>query len=134
MKTISETQNVATLPGRIQAQKVVTLGDLRLPEFDKNRQTSQQKALVFDNNKVNTTSFWAGMKLNFSKGRMEWFDCSLPLHQPGGLESKAFDAMEEIFFIQAKDELFGEDFLSCDATKNFNAKYECPDVLMPSTS
>ena len=51
-KTISETKNTTTLAGRVQAQEVVILRDLRLPEFDKNRHISQQKALVFDNDKV----------------------------------------------------------------------------------
>eukprot|EP00804_Cyclotella_cryptica_P003488 CCRYP_002123-RA/>CCRYP_002123-RA protein AED:0.51 eAED:0.45 QI:0/-1/0/1/-1/1/1/0/113 len=35
-KTISETKNIPTLAGKLQAQEVVTLRDLRLPEFDKN--------------------------------------------------------------------------------------------------
>jgi hypothetical protein len=34
-KTISKTQNISTHAGRIQAQDVVTLRDLMLPEFDK---------------------------------------------------------------------------------------------------
>jgi hypothetical protein len=33
-------------------QKVVTMQDLNLPEFDKNRHIKQQKVLVFDNNNV----------------------------------------------------------------------------------
>ena len=59
---------------------------------------------------------------------MEWFDCSLPLRTPGGLDSKDFDAMEDMFFIQAEDELFGEDWLSCYATDILDAKYEWTDV------
>ena len=34
-KAISETKNITTLACRVQAQEVVTLRDLRLPEFDK---------------------------------------------------------------------------------------------------
>jgi hypothetical protein len=34
-KTISETKNINTLAGRVQVQEIVTLRDLRLPEFDK---------------------------------------------------------------------------------------------------
>eukprot|EP00804_Cyclotella_cryptica_P012509 CCRYP_017702-RA/>CCRYP_017702-RA protein AED:0.50 eAED:0.50 QI:0/-1/0/1/-1/1/1/0/231 len=59
---------------------------------------------------------------------MEWFDCSLPLRPPGGLDSKDFDAMEDMVFIQAEDELFGEDWLSCYATDILDAKYEWTDV------
>jgi hypothetical protein len=51
-KTISVTKNITTLASRVQAQDVVILRDLRLPEFDKNRRIIQQKALVFDNDNV----------------------------------------------------------------------------------
>eukprot|EP00804_Cyclotella_cryptica_P004626 CCRYP_006938-RA/>CCRYP_006938-RA protein AED:0.32 eAED:0.32 QI:0/0/0/1/1/1/2/0/301 len=134
-KTISETKNISMLPGKLQAQEVVTLRDLRLPEFDKNRRISQQKALVFDNDHVRYnvilgTNFLSktGIKLNYSEGKMEWFDCSLPLRPPGGLDSKDSDAMEDMFFIQAEDELFSKDWLSCCATNILDAKYEWTDV------
>ncbi len=58
---------------------------------------------------------------------MEWFDCSIPLCPPGGLDSK-FNAMEDMFHIQVKDELFGEDWLTCFGTKILDAKYEKTDV------
>ena len=51
-KTISETKNITTLTGRVQVEEVVILRDLRLPKFNKKRCISQQKALVFDNDKV----------------------------------------------------------------------------------
>jgi hypothetical protein len=59
-------------------QEVVALRDLRLPEFDKNWCISQQKALVFDNEKVECdiilgTNFLSktGTKLNYSEGKMK---------------------------------------------------------------
>jgi hypothetical protein len=39
---------------------------------------------------------------------MEWFDCSIPLRPPGGLDWKEFDAMENMFHIQVEDELLGQ--------------------------
>ncbi len=59
---------------------------------------------------------------------MELFDCSIPLHPPGGLDLKEFHAMEDMFHIQVKDKLFGEDWLKCFATKILDAKYEKTDV------
>jgi hypothetical protein len=53
---------------------------------------------------------------------MEWFDCTIPLHPPGGLASTGFDAMEDMVFIQAEDEFFGQDWPSCYATKILDAK------------
>ncbi len=57
-----------------------------------------------------TSSFLSktGIKLNYSKGNMEWFDCFIPLHKPGGLDSKEFDAMEDMFHIQIEDKIYGE--------------------------
>ena len=59
---------------------------------------------------------------------MEWFDCSIPLHPPGGLDARDFDAMEDMFFIQTEDELFTEDWLTCYATEILDTKYEWTDV------
>jgi hypothetical protein len=59
---------------------------------------------------------------------MEWFDCSIPHHPPGSLDSKEFNATEDMFFIQEKDKLFGEDWLKCFATKILEAKNEKTDV------
>jgi hypothetical protein len=90
---------------------------------------------VFDNdnikyNLIQATNFLSktGIKLNYSEGNMEWFDCSIPLCPPGGLDSKGFNAMEDMFYIQVKDEIFGEDWLECFATVILDAKYERTDV------
>ncbi len=108
---------------------------LRLPEFHKNRRINQQKVLVFDNDNIKYdiilgTNFLskAGIKLNYSEGNMEWFDCSILLCLPGGLDSKEFDTMEDMFHIQVKDKIFGEDLLECFATEILDAKYEKTDV------
>jgi hypothetical protein len=60
---------------------------------------------------------------------MEWFDCSIPLRPPEGLDWNKFDAMEDMFRIQFKDKLFGEDWLECFTTKILDAKYEKTDVV-----
>jgi hypothetical protein len=44
------------------------------------------------------------------------------------LDSKEFDAMEDMFHIQVKDEIFGEDWLECFATEILDTKYEKTDV------
>ena len=47
---------------------------------------------------------------------MEWLDCSIPLRPAGRLDSKEFDAMEDMFHIQSADELLGQDWLQIFAT------------------
>jgi hypothetical protein len=44
------------------------------------------------------------------------------------LDLKEFDAMEDMFHIHVKDEIFGEDLLECFATEILDAKYEKTDV------
>jgi hypothetical protein len=44
------------------------------------------------------------------------------------LDSKEFDTMEDMFHIQVKDKLFGEDWLKFFATKVLDAKYGKTDV------
>jgi hypothetical protein len=65
---------------------------------------------VFDNNNIKYgiilgTNFLSktGIKLNYSEGNMEWFDWSIPLCPPGGMDSKEFNAMEDKFQIQVEE-------------------------------
>jgi hypothetical protein len=90
-KLLGDTKLARTLAGHLKMQEVATMRNLRLPEFNKNRHINQQKVLVFDNNNVKYNIILgknflskAGIKLNYSEGNMEWFDCSIPLHPPGG--------------------------------------------------
>jgi hypothetical protein len=136
VKLLGDTKLMRTLTGCFKMQEVVTMQDLRLPEFYKNRRINQQKVLVFDNNNVKYdvilgTNFLSktGIKLNYSEGNMEWFDCSIPLCPSGDLDSNEFDAMDEMFHIQVKDKLFGEDWLKCFTTEILDAKYERADVV-----
>ncbi len=45
-----------------------------------------------------------------------------------GLDLNKFNAMEDMFHIQVKDQIFGEDWLECFATEILDAKYEKTDV------
>jgi hypothetical protein len=109
--------------------------DIRLPEFDKNRRINKQKVQLFDNDNVKYniilgTNFLSktGIKLNYSEGNMEWFDCTNPIPPPGGLDLNKFNAMEDMFHIQTEDRIFGEDWLQCFATEILDAKYEMTNV------
>ncbi len=133
---LGDSKLVRTLTGHLKMQEVVTMQDLKLPKFNKNRRINQQKVLVFDNSNVKNdiimgTNFLSktGIKLNYSEGNMEWFDYSIPLCQPRGLDLNKFDAMEDIFHIQVEDKLFSEDWLKCFATKILDTKYEKTDVV-----
>ncbi len=114
-KLLGDTKLVRTLAGDLRTQEVVTMQDIRLPEFDKNRRINQQKVLVFDKDKdkydfILGTNFLSktGIKLNYSEGNMEWFDCSISLCPPGGLELNKFDAVEDMFTSKSKTRSSGK--------------------------
>ncbi len=67
--------------------------NLRLPEFDKNRNVDQQKALVFQSETckygvILGADFLTktGIDVKYSTGTMEWFDSELQLHNSHLLE------------------------------------------------
>jgi hypothetical protein len=71
--------------------------------------STNKKIVVFENDNVKYdivlgANFLSktGIKLNYSEGNMEWFDCSIPLCLPDGLDSKEFDTMEVMFHIKSK--------------------------------
>jgi hypothetical protein len=135
-KLLGDTKLMRTLTGCLKVQEVIMMQDIRLPKFDKNRCINQQNVLVFDNDNIKYniilgTNFLSKtrIKLNYSERNMEWSDCSISLCPPGGLDSKKLYAMEDMFHIQVKDELFGEDWLQCFATEILDAKYERTDVV-----
>jgi hypothetical protein len=134
-KSLGDTKLVRTLAGHLKRQEAAMMQDIRLPELDNNRHINQQKILVFDNDNIKYniilgTNFLSKtrIKLNYSEGNMEWFDCSILLHPPGGFDLKEFDAMEDMFHIQVEDKIFGEDWLECFATEILDTKYERTDV------
>ena len=89
--------------------------DVQLPEFDKNRQVSQQKALIFENdnckyNIIFGTKFLSktGINLDYKTGQMKWFDNVLPMRPTHGLTSSDFDAMEDQYLIQIENQILGK--------------------------
>ena len=85
-KELKENKTANTLAGKLSANKMVTLRDIRLPEFDKNRRIDEQRALVFDNTNckydiILGTNFLSktGIKLDFETGEMKWYDTILPM-------------------------------------------------------
>jgi hypothetical protein len=102
---LESSRKVSRLAGKLQAKEVVTMRDIRLPEFDKNRRIDSHKCLAHDNDACNYdiilgTQFLSktGIKLDYANEQMEWFDITLPLKPTGvGLKAQDFDAMVDAF-------------------------------------
>jgi hypothetical protein len=87
--------------------------NLRLPEFDKNRNVDQQKALVFQSETCKYDIILGadfltktGIDVKYRTGTMGWFDSELQLRNSHLLEIKDFQAMAEIIEVQQEEELF----------------------------
>ena len=115
------------------AQQVVTLRDLHLPEFDKNRRIAQQKALIFDNdncqydmilgtNFLSKTASSSTMIEAKCSGTIARYPCVLV--QVSLLKTLITDHMEDMIYIQFKDELLGQDWLTLYATEILDARYK----------
>ena len=117
-----------TLAESYTSTEVVIMHNLRLPEFDKNRNVDQQKALVFQSKTCKNDVILGadGIDVKYGTGAMEWFDNGLQLHNPHLLETKDFEAMVEIVEVQQEKELFGVDWYNrtCYAVEILDAKYE----------
>jgi hypothetical protein len=100
--------------------------NLRLPEFNKNRNVDQRKALIFQSETCKYDVILGadfliktGIDIKYSTGTMEWFDHKLPMCNPYLLQNKEFEAMAEMIEITQEEELFGMDWYdpTCYATR-----------------
>jgi hypothetical protein len=80
-RKISSSRQVNTLAGTYTSTEVVIMRNLRLPEFDKNRNVNQQKAHVFQSETCKYDVILGadfltktGRDIKYSTGTMEWFD------------------------------------------------------------
>jgi hypothetical protein len=114
---ISSSRRVNTLAGTYASAEIVIMRNLRLPEFNKNRNVNQQKALVFQAetckyNVILGADFLTktDIDVKYSTGTMEWFNNELPLHNSHLLQDKDIEAMAETVEIQQEEALFGMDW------------------------
>jgi hypothetical protein len=134
---ITCSRQINTLAGTYTSTEVVIMRNLRLPEFAKNRNVDQQKALLFQSETCKYDVILGadfltktGIAVKYSTGTMEWFDSELPLRNPHLLEPKDFEAMACIVEIQQEEDLFGMDWYdpTCYAVEILDAKYEKVEV------
>ena len=100
-KLLSESKGMNALAGRMVANIMVKLRDLRLPEFNKNMSIESHNALVSDTpcryDIIFGTDFLnnVGMKIKFEDSIVVWYDSKLPLRDPRGLGPDDFKEMED---------------------------------------
>jgi hypothetical protein len=109
---ISSRRQVNTLAGTCTSTEVFIMHNLRLPEFNKNRNVDQQKALVFQPETCKYDVILGadfltktGIDVKYSTGTMEWFYIELPFCNPHLFQDKDFEAMAEVVEVQQEDSL-----------------------------
>ena len=94
---------IKTISGSMNATSMIHVRDIKLPEFDKNRKISEQKALIFDNmckyDVILGADFLTniGMDIKYSTGEMEWYGNTLPMREPWILDNNGFNNMADFF-------------------------------------
>ena len=119
----------------MNTSKMVHLRDIRLPEFDKNRKISHQKALIFNKDCRYDIIFGAdfltkiNLDVRYSTKSMEWYGNSVKMREPWDLNNQEFLHMADSFFLQVEDDMFGDDWLDNYAAERIlDAKYEKLDL------
>jgi hypothetical protein len=97
---ISSIRKVNTLAGIYTSMEIVTTRNIRLSEFDKNRNVNQQKALLFQSETCKYDVILGadfltktGIDAKYGTGTIEWFNNELPLRNPHLLISKELEPM-----------------------------------------
>ena len=78
----------------MQTSKIITLRNIKLPEFDKNCRIEDTKALIFDNECKYDIIFgadflsWIGLIINYRQCIMDWYGNTLPMPEPWDLSNK----------------------------------------------
>ena len=121
--SLSRDKTIKTIAGKMETNRMVHLRNIKLPEFDKNRKVSEQKALIFNNECRYDIIFGAdfltkiGMVLDYRTGKMNWYGNSIKMREPWGLTNQEFLHMVDSFFIQEEEDMFGEDWLDSYAVE-----------------
>ena len=133
--SLSRNKAVKTIAGTMNTNRMVHLRDIRLPEFDKNRKISHQKALIFNKDCRYDIIFGAdfltkiNLDVRYSTKSMEWYGNSVKMREPWDLNNQEFLHMADSFFLQVEDDMFGDDWLDSYATERIlDAKYEKLDL------
>jgi len=111
-KRLSESKPVSTLAGTMTVTDTVTLRQIKLPEFDKNRTIDECKVLVFDAPCQYDVLIGAdllkklGVKLDYENGIVEWLGNTVPMRDSRLIGTTEYKHMLDSFYLQEEEELF----------------------------
>ena len=119
----------------MNTSEVVTMRDVRLLEFNKNRSIEEQKALVFDQENCRYDVILgadflnkAGMVIDYLEKNFKWFGDVIPLRVPSELSSVDFVMMVERSNVETEEEDLGDDVNENYLSSILDAKYDAMDI------
>jgi hypothetical protein len=133
-KQTSSLKTVSTLAGTLTSNQVVSLQDIRLPEFDSNRKIESKKCLIFDQpcryDMILGSDFLAQVKIDISyKNKcVSWFSNTIPLRNRRDFMRPDFNDLVECFESQIGEDDLGDDWMESYVTRILDAKYEKLDL------
>lgn len=143
-KKLAKSKPVSTLAGKVTVTETVTLRQIKLPEFDKNRTIDECKALVFDSPCQYDVLIGAdllkklGAKLDYENGTVEWLGNTIPMRNPHLISSDEYNHMLDSYFLQEEEEIleyeaYMDHYISSGydhsyAAEILDAKYEQVDI------
>ena len=133
-KSLEESKTFKTLAGELKTTEVVTMRDIKLPEFSRNRTIDSQKALVFNSpcryDVILGADFLTktGINLNYAEGELQWYHVNVPMKDPLALTKDDYLAMIDVHLIEEDDEVHDEWFETYVVAPIKDAKYEAVDV------
>ncbi|KAL7450185.1 hypothetical protein ACHAWC_004846 [Mediolabrus comicus] len=143
-KKLSTAKPVSTLAGKVTVTEKVTLRQVKLPEFDKNRTIDECKALVFDSPCQYDVLIGAdllkklGAILDYENGTVEWLGNTIPMRNPHLISTDEYNHMLDSFFLQEEEEIleyeaYMDHYISSGydhsyAAEILDAKYEQVDI------
>jgi predicted methyltransferase len=133
-KQTSSLKTARTLAGTLTSNQVVSLRDIRLPEFDSNRKIKSKKCLIFDQpcqyDMILGSNFLAQVKIDISyKNKcVSWFGNTIPLQNKRDFTRQDFDDLVKCFESQIGEDDLGDDWMESYVTRILDAKYEKLDL------
>ena len=119
----------------MSTSEVVTMRDVRLLEFNKNRSIEEQKALVFDQENCRYDVILgadflnkAGMVIDYLEKSFKWFGDVIPLRVPSELSSVDYVMMVERSKVKTEEEDLDNDVNENYLSSILDARYDAMDI------
>eukprot|EP00970_Alexandrium_tamarense_P003934 scaffold665_cov127-Alexandrium_tamarense.AAC.1 len=132
-RTLEEIKTFKTLSSELKTTEVVTMQDIKLPEFSRNRTVDSHNALVFNSpcryDVILGADFLTktGINLNYANSELQWNGMNIPVKDPLSLTDEDYQAMIDVHLTEEDDKVHNDWFEVYVVAPIKVAKYEAVD-------